>query len=1367
MSETEVRPDASAAGSESVQPAERRWYNHGQCYVSLEDFRATPMGRDILRGDPFDAEAEVKARFAKLKSEEEHKRLGGHWDLQEMVNNEASWGSLSAFEKVESAVVSFVKFCAIWGVLYLFIVSLGVMGDAFKIMGGRSSGKAFRDSALLANPVAGLAIGILATVLMQSSSTTTSIVISMAAADLVTIKNAAYLIMGANIGTSVTNTLVSIAHLHSPAEYRRAFTGAVFHDMFNWLTVGMFLPLEASSGFLVELASAAVDSLGISEESESTQGKVEFLKKITKPASGRVVAADTKLIELIAAAETSEEVAALEKKTIIKQTSGHVLRDAAITDNEAGVLLLFASLTMLASCLLLLVKLLQSVLKGRVAVWTRYLLNIEFKHPVLRACGGMDNYILLLFGTGCTILVQSSSVFTSTLTPLIGIGLIHIEKAVALTHGANIGTTVTGVLSALSGSNVNKGLRVALEHVFFNCLGTVLWFVIWPLRPVPLNMAKFLGETAANLRWFPIAYILLGFVAFPGLIIALSIPGWQVLAGVMTPILAFGLVCVVWVFLRRNRADLLPLSPAFFRAEQAPLCGWRYPNFMQLWGGESEKDEVDMAQLIKDDEVRAQRAAATVEWPYSPVAWGVGIVAFVAAVICIPTTQWRRVRYGDEAVGREDIGFGLWEICSKAYESDHKLRAAPTVTCGENYDCASELREACQSDATWATGEATASELLAYERAFTQCSKQGCRALAWETTCIALGDVCTGAQHNARCRTVLDEYVFYDAVNQDAHGVELLWTEPTGNVVADTVPLQNAFYEKAPAADKDVATNAFNLRSVLNTGLGREVVPALNGIAYDACTGVLHTVTSRNCSTESAFTAQHLAVSLNYAFNSTTASKYVAVNSSIDVALDTPNTPLQPYALSDTCTAATPTTTSATGIALSDVDVLDSTNGIYIAAEQYGPKVVIYNSTATLATYTTQGAATDATTFDVLPRIFAQASHSGWLNPVLAVNPEKTRALMCVSRLTHTYEPLAYGRLARCAMLNITEHLKPALLFQKVVLLQNENSTLAGASWLSGMRVALLEATTPAARVVEADFSAGSDINDVFAYNDMNLTTTTYAGLNNLELQLIDETARTPAVLSARLLFEMQVYPAPLRLLQELPDTLPHPSGLAVINEHTFVVTSRDSNQVHVVQAEEDVPFGVEHASCPTSDVPIFAGGDACRDINEICPGGDLGGDMEVIAALAITGTTLLGVGTVCITVYALWMDRPATGVLLYISAAALTVAWTLLFAAWLQIYTVAATSYSCYFADESLRGGFILHHGELQYLTIQSYSWAFCIMAWGCLTIAFTAVWARVLSLCRKGKKNEKTEEEAEEAEGDNAEKEMSPVSNGETDSK
>ena len=45
----------------------------------------------------------------------------------------------------------------------------------------------------------------------------------------------------------------------------------------------------------------------------------------------------------------------------------------------------------------------------------------------------------MAIGAVITFLVQSSSVFTSTLTPLVGTGIFTIERAYALTLGANIG----------------------------------------------------------------------------------------------------------------------------------------------------------------------------------------------------------------------------------------------------------------------------------------------------------------------------------------------------------------------------------------------------------------------------------------------------------------------------------------------------------------------------------------------------------------------------------------------------------------------------------------------------------------------------------------------------------------------------------------------------------------------------------------------------------------------------------------------------------------------------------------------------------------------------------------------------------------
>ena len=52
------------------------------------------------------------------------------------------------------------------------------------------------------------------------------------------------MVMGANIGTSVTNTLVSLTQVGDREEFGRAFSAATVHDMFNWCTVCVMLPIE-------------------------------------------------------------------------------------------------------------------------------------------------------------------------------------------------------------------------------------------------------------------------------------------------------------------------------------------------------------------------------------------------------------------------------------------------------------------------------------------------------------------------------------------------------------------------------------------------------------------------------------------------------------------------------------------------------------------------------------------------------------------------------------------------------------------------------------------------------------------------------------------------------------------------------------------------------------------------------------------------------------------------------------------------------------------------------------------------------------------------------------------------------------------
>lgn len=106
-----------------------------------------------------------------------------------------------------------MRLAALLGLLYLFFISIGLIGDAFKL-----TGKGFAESLLqtTADPLVALFIGILATAVMQSSSTTTSIVVGMVGGGVLSVANAIPIIMGANIGTSVTNMLVSVGHIQRP-----------------------------------------------------------------------------------------------------------------------------------------------------------------------------------------------------------------------------------------------------------------------------------------------------------------------------------------------------------------------------------------------------------------------------------------------------------------------------------------------------------------------------------------------------------------------------------------------------------------------------------------------------------------------------------------------------------------------------------------------------------------------------------------------------------------------------------------------------------------------------------------------------------------------------------------------------------------------------------------------------------------------------------------------------------------------------------------------------------------------------------------------------------------------------------------------
>jgi sodium-dependent phosphate cotransporter len=179
-----------------------------------------------------------------------------------------------------------------------------------------------------------------------------------------------------------------------------------------------------------------------------------------------------------------------------------------MTDNGAGTFLTIVSLTSLCSCLFCIVYMLQIIVKGAAA-------------RILRKVVGFNGYLNIIIGMFITIMVQSSSITTSTLTPLAAVGLIGLEDMLPLTLGANIGTTLTGIMAAtVVTSNPVQAWQVALCHLFFNIFGIVLWYPIPRVREIPLNGARFLGKMTTNPKWgkiFPLAYTFVVFFIIPGI----------------------------------------------------------------------------------------------------------------------------------------------------------------------------------------------------------------------------------------------------------------------------------------------------------------------------------------------------------------------------------------------------------------------------------------------------------------------------------------------------------------------------------------------------------------------------------------------------------------------------------------------------------------------------------------------------------------------------------------------------------------------------------------------------------------------------------------------------------------------------------
>ena len=342
-----------------------------------------------------------------------------------------------------------------------FFVSIHFLGMSFQTIGSDFS-QNFEIA--FGNPAIGLFIGLLGTAILQSSSTTTSMAVAAVAAGTITLENAIPVVMGANIGTTLTSTIVSMSYVTKTAEFKKAVTAGTCHDIFNVLTCIILFPLELKYGVLSQLSHSLASLFDLSTANSPETDKFfiyTFLDKIGT--------------------------------AVISWVGGFVLLVISIIG-------LFGT-----------VKAISNISYNQLIGPTRTRFEAIAFQNTFRSFG---------WGFLLTAIIQSSSITTSLIVPLVATSKVSVNRAFQFVVGSNIGTTITAILAALFKSEA--AMSLAFAHFLFNMAGMILFMGVPLLRKLPLYLADKLGSIALRFKLSAFAYILILFFVLPFTLIYFS-----------------------------------------------------------------------------------------------------------------------------------------------------------------------------------------------------------------------------------------------------------------------------------------------------------------------------------------------------------------------------------------------------------------------------------------------------------------------------------------------------------------------------------------------------------------------------------------------------------------------------------------------------------------------------------------------------------------------------------------------------------------------------------------------------------------------------------------------------------------------------
>ncbi|GMT36385.1 hypothetical protein PFISCL1PPCAC_27682, partial [Pristionchus fissidentatus] len=426
------------------------------------------------------------------------------------------------------------KLLAVLAVIFIYLCTLSSLATAFTLLSSRGLGKYIRDSTLIRDPASALIIGMLITVVLQSSTTFTNVLVSMVAAN-------------------------KFERFCLRESFKRAFSAAILGDVLNICCILVVLPVELITAVIENISWKIVDPL-ISEQGLS----FKTIEILTDPINRFVLEVDEPGLRnaTITDAPLPEDHSFIMKcsfpngSRIYNCPYTHPFIHTTWSDDTVAKIVIVFSIALLIFCLFAIVALINHIMKGRVKEAVQHLIEKECPGRWKWATG----YIIMAVGLGFTLLLQSNSVFSSSLTPLAGAGVISLKKLYALTMGSNMGTTFSGVLAAMAAdpTRFEKALHMAVCQVIYNIIGTFLFYPVRTLRNIPLHLAEQIGECTAHYRWFILLYLTVLFIIVPVIVISLSLlpPAITVSAFVLMYIV-LGVIITINV-LQTHRPNWLP-----------------------------------------------------------------------------------------------------------------------------------------------------------------------------------------------------------------------------------------------------------------------------------------------------------------------------------------------------------------------------------------------------------------------------------------------------------------------------------------------------------------------------------------------------------------------------------------------------------------------------------------------------------------------------------------------------------------------------------------------------------------------------------------------------------------------------------------